>query len=350
MTSRRRRQRWRTWLPATLVVVLALTGALVVVAALRTAPVTTGRSVTVLSGDWAPYAGADLPGGGPATRILRDVLELAGFDPDVQYTTWESAEQRVSAGAAFAAFPLVFSEGRRERVRFTDPVLDFEYVMFYRASTPAPPVTTLAELERVRVGGIAGYDYWPELDDAVSEMTRYLSTEAGLLALAEGEIDVLVEGRLPGETALRSGSLALDATRFAVIDAPWARSVQNLYFILPDRPETSAVREALNAAIAQYRETVDYARALEEIQGEADAVVLVPDPETGLVPVLDADGGLRVQAVGGTHARVLEWPAALVPDAGASADDARVRVKLTDGPSAGLIGFVAVRNVEMAGR
>jgi len=332
--------------PALLIAAVIAVGVSLVVQGLRATPAPRVLPVTVLSGDWEPYTGPQLNSGGPATEILVDVLALTGFEADVQFTTWESATQRVSENTAFGAYPLVASSSRAETMLFSDPVIEFEYVLFYRAAE-GPPATSAAELSGLRAGGIAGYDYWPDFDSAVGDVTSYPDAAAAILALSRGEVDVVAEGSRSGMAALVDPAVDIDSRSIAVIDsnASWARSTQGLYFAMPNLPESAEVMKRFNAALATYQAGQEYARHVRVIDGTTPSqVVLVATLETGLVALRDEVGDLVAQSPAGTTAAVLEWPRSWTQTDGT---DTLTRIKITSGPSAGHVYYVDGRTLDL---
>lgn len=300
------------------------------------------RPVVVLSGDWVPFSGLDLPGGGPLVEIMSEVLAAAGFEPHVSFTTWEAAEVRVVAGAAFGAFPLVRSENREQRLSFSSALMTFDYVLFVRAGDPNAP-TTATDLASLRVGGIEGYDYWHELEEAAGELVRYPSTAAALLALAAGEIDVLAEGEISGLATLGSPELPVDAHDIAVVasTASWARSTESLHFVMQSTQDARAALERIDSAIAEVKKSPDYARWIARLVSEdADRITLV-NATGGLVDVHDEAGAVIGESPTGVRGVVLRWPAPGVAEN-------RVKVKLANGPLAGRIVWVDLRFVEVS--
>ncbi|HWK19369.1 MAG TPA: transporter substrate-binding domain-containing protein [Microbacteriaceae bacterium] len=328
-----------------MVAVLIAAGSAVAIV-LREQPAAQVRPVLVLSGEWAPYSGPDLDGGGPAIRILTDVLEQSGYSPTVQYTTWAAIEDRLVSGAVFGGFPLASSESRRSELLLSDPLIEFEYVLFIRASDAS--TAGAATLDGLRAGGVAGYDYWPELEDATA-IQRFPTTFAGLQALADGEIDVFAEGRLAGWAAAGDPDNNLDANAFAVLErsAAWARSTESLVFAMPRRPGNEAVLDQINAAISAYRGGTEHAKHLALLHdGPAQLVTL--DAATGsTVPLRDVSGAIVGMTPSGTAARVLAWPPRSAQGT-PSSDDALTEVKLIDGPAPGGVYFVAVEDLRMA--
>lgn len=297
------------------------------------------RPVAVLSGEWEPFVGERLPDGGPVAQIMTDVLEGAGFEAHLSFTTWDMVDQRTAGGSAFGGFPLVGSEDRRARMLLSDPILAFDYVLYMRADAVTIPQTA-EDLAQLRVGGVAGYDYWEALDSA-SELVTYPSTHDGFQALADGDIDVFAEGTLSAEASFADPTTDVERSMFQVVGErePWARSKQELFFMMNKSREADRVMERVNASLAFVKETPEYAERIRSLEGgHADSVRIARSVD-GPVDVVDSTGDLVGRAVAGSRARVLDW--------GDAVDPQQVRVKFSSGNLAGLIGYVDVANVEV---
>lgn len=345
MGERRFKRRWRSWLAAGLVGVLTFTGFVVIALVIRGDRPPQIRPVAVASGEWAPFVGSDLPNGGPVAEIMGDVLQQAGYEPQLTFSSWSAVDQRTAEGSVFGGFPLVGSAERSARMILSEPLLSFDYVLFVRADDTVKP-TSAEELRGLRVGGIAGYDYWRELEDAATEIVRFDTTVDGFEALQRGDIDVFAEGEASGYVALESPDLALDAAQFEVLpgDDAWVRSTQHLYFMMPRSSDAERALERIDESIALVKRSPDYRRLLIELQPHSrvsDRVVL---RGTALVPLSDADGDVVARTPPGVIATVLEWPENLGAD---GTDGALVRVKLGDGPHAGRILWVPASNLEV---
>ncbi|MFW6599201.1 substrate-binding periplasmic protein [Propionibacteriaceae bacterium Y2011] len=332
-----------------LVAAAVLVTVAVVIAGMRLSPTRPPRPILLATGSWAPYVSPDLPDGGPVAQIVALAMAKEGYRAEVQFTTWELALARTTQGQTFGAFPLVASQARDADFLRSDPLVEFEYVLFHDTSRPTPQVTRAEDLADLRVAKITGYDYWPELDRAVGEYVPYASSAEAFLALSRGEVDLVPEGRRAGEALLRSATLDVDATRFAQLpgDQPWLRSTQGLHLYVAKDSEAAELLAGFNRSLAELRSTAEYRDLVDALEppvaGEEVDLIGVGDQAPRLV---DESGATIAVLPRGTRATVLEWPTGT--GRGAPGDGTLwVRVKVTSGPGSGRVGLVDLAGVEL---
>ncbi|HEY0698658.1 MAG TPA: transporter substrate-binding domain-containing protein, partial [Micromonospora sp.] len=279
-----------------------------------------------------------------------EVLKRAGYTPEVSYTSWSLAEEQVVSGASVGVFPLVGSGSRRARLLLSDRLTDFEYVLFYDRRRGEPRISSAGDLAALRVGGIAGYDYWPELESAVGDLVEFDTTLDGFRALAAGQVDVLAEGLLSGQAVLADPAFTGDAGDFGHLsgDGPLVRSVEGLYFMMADTAEAATVMRRFNDVLARMRQSREYERIIGQVDPAlSHEVILTPAGETGLVELLDSGGKPVLLAPQGTRARVLAWPTEFVAPPGPRPGRILVRVKVVNGPARGRVLYVDARAVQL---
>lgn len=334
-------------------VVFGLLAAVLVVALTRLSlsPTQPARPVVLASGSWEPFVGPDLPGDGPLARIVTEVLQREGFDPQVRFSSWDLADERTERGQVFGSFPWIGSQARQERYLLSDDLFTFRYALFYSQDAfPEPPqIDDRSDLEQLNVGIVSGYDVWDELEDAVDEFAEYPTAEAAFDALNRGDIDLLPEGLLPGRAIAEER-----APRVQVVDQEGdglLGATERLYFMMPRTPEAAEFMPRFNDALAEVKQTQLYADVEVALGSTSNVVELAPAAADELVVLLehaDADAP-HLLAPPGTTALVLEWPAAFTTGpAGPADDDVFVEVRVLDGPARGRVVFVDARSIRLA--
>lgn len=332
-------RRWGAVLGAALFVVVGV----VLGSVLTFTPQQPVRPVTLATAEWSPFVSPSLPDGGPVAVVVTDVMRRAGYAPDVSFTSWPMTEPSVDNGAALALFPVVPSEERRRKYLVSDPVTEFEYVLFHRADFDPDSVRRPEDLRRLRVGFVSGYDYWPELESVVGDRAVVLDdTATAFAALSSGEVDLVAEGLDTGLAHLAGPDFHGDARDVAHIDRddPLVRSSETLHLMMRRSEAAQDLMEQFNAALADYRSSGLHATALAGLGASPPQHATVrPSGTGGTVRIAGTDH----HTPSGTQVAVLSWPQAT------ERSDSRARVKVIDGPLAGRTGRVRVVELELDG-
>jgi ABC-type amino acid transport substrate-binding protein len=342
----------RAWGPTAIILAVAVVATTIITIGLRTAPPGPAKPVVISTSEWAPYVDPSAQAGGPVTEVVSEVLRRAGYQPEIRYTSWSLVEEGVEAGTSAAAFPLVTSTDRSEKFIASEPLVQFEYVLFYDRRVGEPEIAKEADLAKLRVGAVAGYDYWPEIDRAVDDWVEFDSALSGFEALAAGEIDVLAEGRVAGQALIASPQFRGDAADIDYIraESPLVRSKQGLHLMVAQTEEATAFVKAFDRELLEFQRTEEYQELLGTRDGSAGASVqLEPFTSGTLVELLDKHGQTILLAPRGTAATVLDWPAEFTNVAGPNSESPLIQVKITTGPAAGRVVFVDSRAIIIGG-
>lgn len=330
--------------PALIVGAVLLLSVVLVLALVRPNPSRPLRPVILTSAEWEPFVGPSLDDQGPLARVVTDVFRAAGYAPQVEFTSWTAAQQRVVSGEALGTFPFIMSEERKETYIASDQIAEFTYVLFARAD--GDTIDDASDLSGLRVAGVDGYDYWPEIDEAVGDYVTYPTSGVALRALAEGRVDVVVEGDAVGQAIIESPEFPHDAGEIIVVqgDQPWQSSTRGLHLLLPRSAENERLIAAFNEQFRQYAETDTYERLIAALEEPHDVGTLTS--AEGSVWLLDEGGEREVRTPNRTAVTVLAWPDTLDEDAPAQE---LVSVRVTSGPWAGRNAHVDLKDIEVAG-
>ena len=312
---------------------------LVAVLMVRIQPPRAAQSVQVITSDWQPYVDTTVDQGGTVGEIVVSVLASSGYNGQVTFDTWSSGLERVDQGTAFGIFPMVKSASRDETYEYSDPLVDYKYVLFKRRSMDVPDSVLSGDLSGMRVGVIDGYDYWHELDDSGATFKDYPTTAAGFQALSNDEVDFVAESDIVGNATIKGQKFEGDANEFGIVrgDNPALSSTDSVYFLIRKSELSDAVMEKFNKALAEYKKTERYGELVETLEGTNDEVILTSE---SLIDVRSATGDDLGAVPPGITAWVLEWPADLKPGA-------MLKIKMLNGPLSGRIGLVRLQDVEV---
>lgn len=188
------------------------------------------KPIQVATGNWEPYIGEKLSNFGPMAEMVSTILADNGYVPEFKFYSWPMAETHLKTGYPFIALPFIRTAEREEMFKFSNPIGDFEYVLFYHKSREkeAEEIFSLADLKknRAKIGRVRGYAKMPGLeseegtDGKTQLFIEVASTIDGFNQLRDGKIDYLLEGKIVGLDLLEGEQLIDDRNDFFYLGQP----------------------------------------------------------------------------------------------------------------------------------
>lgn len=332
----KKRTRWIRLVFA-IICVLAVLASLLM---LRLQPPRAAQSVQIITSDWDPYVTTGDENGGVVGDIVLSVLASSGYDGQVSFDTWDSGLRKVGEGTVFGVFPMVKSASRLEKYEYSDPLVDYRYVLFKRKDSQVTQAMQNGDFNGARIGKIEGYDYWEELDNSGAKFSTYSSPIEGFQALQNNEIDFLAESDIVGNAILRGADFEGDSGKFDILegDAAALSSEDSVHFLIRKNKLSRSVIESFNKSLAEYKKTDRYREQISMLKGIPERVNLIGE---GLVDVHDESGKLLGSVPAGVSAQVLTWPDILQ-------EGQEVKIKMLSGPMTGRTGLVKLEHVEVS--
>lgn len=333
-------RRWPPGMSQTaLAAVVALTCLTVIGLLMRPSPARPLRPILITTSNWFPFTAEESDGGGPASRMVSDIFRSAGYSPTIDFTSWDSSLARVQSGEAVGAFPFTSASADRRAYLSSEPLLEFDYVLFHRAQDPISEAT----LPNLRVAKIDGYEYWPELDQRVKNYIPMPTINEAFEALATGTVDVVPEAETVGIHHIHGPSFLHDSASITrtTTKQPWARNTRTLHLLMRKSPEADRVMAAFNISLRAYKTSP----AMETIQSEL-SMEFARDKFTTAAPtgdswLLTSNGEPIERLPNGSEGVVLDWPQSLSTT---TASDL-AHVKITSGPLRGREGWLNIENI-----
>ena len=230
------------------------------------------KTITIATGEWAPWTGMDLPYNGFVCRVVEDVFSRAGYEVDFAFYPWQRAYAMILQGRADASAYWYISDRRKEDAYYSDPLTREKIVFFHLKTEPMADWETLADLEPYRIGVSRGNTYTDELWEMGEQGVLTLDKADGDLAnfrkLLAGRIDIFPCSKLRGYTLLNAhfseGTVALLAHHETPLDEPTG------HLIFPRGKDGSlALKRVFNAHLRQLRDEGVYRKYIEILEHDA---------------------------------------------------------------------------------
>lgn len=217
-------------------------------------------AITIATGEWAPWTGAELSHHGFVNHVVAEAFADQGYAVQFEYYPWARAYHLVEAGQKPVA-SYVYASGERQRtVLYSDAITEEQIVFFVLKGQPFN-VTGLEDLTGYIIGVTRGNTYTDEfrqmIDDGVLKADMANSDVLNFRKLLSGRIDVLPASRLQGLKVLRNNFDPDVASQVDVLDFPLSRTTGHLMFS-KEHPDAAGLKDAFNRGLAAVRASGTY--------------------------------------------------------------------------------------------
>lgn len=177
------------------------------------------KQVKLLTLEWEPYVGSNMPNKGFATTIITKAFKKAGYDVDIEFHAWEKALEMARNGEADGVFPAYYEKSREEHFIFSKPFaksyLELCKIRYFQAPSPGSGIAdvkghyiqyitdpridqteALRDLKRYKFGVVKGYANTPEFDAADFLTKVQVASDAdNIVQLLRDEVQLIVIDR-----------------------------------------------------------------------------------------------------------------------------------------------------------
>ncbi|MCG8614758.1 MAG: transporter substrate-binding domain-containing protein [Desulfobacterales bacterium] len=221
------------------------------------------QTLTLTTGEWAPYTSSSMDGKGVFTEIVTAVFNEMGKRPDVKFYPWKRCESMVGNGKAFAAFPYVITEERKAKFAFSDTVMASREMFFYYGDRlNGVEWQTLTDLKSYKIGGTIGYHYEETFKAAGLDMDYNPKETASIKKLQAGRVDLFPVDELVGRQLIKS-IFPEEADKFKTLAKPNTATDLRL-MVNKNDAGAIATLEAFNKALAAIKANGAYQAILKK--------------------------------------------------------------------------------------
>ncbi len=176
----------------------------------------------IVSSDYEPYTSSRNNGSGVVLELIKQAFAEMHRDVTFQFYPWVRCETMVGAGEAFGAAPYFKNEERLKKYDFSDPIVYSSNRFFFNKEKFPKGFSwhTLKDFRGYRVGGIRGYWYIPDFEQAGLTIDYVSDDQANLRKLVFARIDFLVLDEFVGQKILRENFSAAEAAKIGVLERP----------------------------------------------------------------------------------------------------------------------------------
>ncbi len=213
------------------------------------------------TGEWPPYTSAKLPGYGYATRIVSAACEAGGIKPEYRFYPWPRAEQMVTEGRAFAAFPYIVNAEKRDKYLISDVVLYGTNYFVYYAKNPRTPgpfrYDSLEDFRGYTVGLIRGDSFEKEFQQAGIDIESSNLVDNSIKMLALGRIDFYLGEKLSIHDMVER-LFPQEKNRFRLLPQNYGETRPNALIVSKAYPDAEEILRKFNQGLRHIKKNGTY--------------------------------------------------------------------------------------------
>ncbi len=165
----------------------------------------TSQELIIMTGEWEPYVGSNLPGFGFTSEIIREASNAVGLKVSIQFAPWSRCEAAIKHGKAFAGFPYSTNNSRVDFAFFSQPIAKSRTVFFYNTNKLEDfNFSSLDELKSHLIGGVRGYYYEPRFKKMELSVDYSDNEDDALKKLFWGRVTLMPLNELVGWEKIRN--------------------------------------------------------------------------------------------------------------------------------------------------
>jgi len=195
----------------------ALTGALLALSATAHA-----ETITVSTGEYAPFTGETLPNHGVVNGLVSRVAEHAGVSVEFEYMPWKRALEMARNGQVTAS-SYWGERPDQSGLAMVGPFTLDRNILFYRADAPVPEFEDITELEDVVIGVTHGYSYtplfWANVENGTLKTQTAKDDASNFRKLLGGRIDAFIVDEYVGNYLLEQEFTAEERAQLAATES-----------------------------------------------------------------------------------------------------------------------------------
>jgi len=151
------------------------------------------RNITMVSVDWAPHYGSELPENGLTTALVKAAFEAGGHNASIEFIPWERALKEVDQGKYDVVMGAYNNAERAAKYYMSDEIYKLELGIIARPGLDVSSYKSLRDLSQYTIGVSRGYANSEEFD-AANYLNKEVATHPilNIRKLYRGRIDLAI--------------------------------------------------------------------------------------------------------------------------------------------------------------
>jgi polar amino acid transport system substrate-binding protein len=225
-------------------------------------------SVTISTGEWAPWSGKDLPHNGFVLHVVKEAFKNAGYNVQYKFYPWKRAYSMVASGKVQASAYWYESDKRKQDCYYSDKLTEEKIVFFYKKTNPMSDWKSLEDLQDYKIGASRGVTYtdkfWKLAEQGVLDLDVANDDLTNFKKLVKGRIDIFPSAQVMGYKLLRDNFSPEVVETIETNPKPLATTTGHL--LLPkNRDDAQELLKAFNQGLQELKDSGRYDKLLDDV-------------------------------------------------------------------------------------
>ena len=235
------------------------------------APAAGRQTLTVSTGEWAPWTGENLKHNGFVCHVVKQVFDRAGYDVSFKFYPWKRAYILLKNGAVHASAYWYESLKRKRHCYYSGSLTRERIVFFHLKTKPVGRWENLSDLKEYRIGASRGNTYTDEFWELAEKGTLNVDVADNDLLnfkkLIRERIDIFPSSQIMGTKLLRENFSPEAASILDYSRKPLTVTTGHLLFPKV-RDDSAELLEVFNEELEAFKKEGLYDRYMDDlIQG-----------------------------------------------------------------------------------
>jgi len=175
-----------------------------IVTLLYSAPCIAVKTFSLVTVDFPPYYGRNLPNKGWVSEVVTEALKSQGYEAEIKFMPWTDAVESTKEGDYDALLGAYRTRKRTKLYYFTAPIGQVRTGLFKRTDKKIS-FSELTELKNYKIGVVEGYATSKKFDSAdFLKKIPVSNLNTGLKQVYNGILDLMADSRAVGKYHIKS--------------------------------------------------------------------------------------------------------------------------------------------------
>lgn len=165
--------------------------------------VSEAQTLKIVTGEYAPYSGQDLPFGGVSTQVIQAVFKEVKQDIAIEFIPWNRAMNYLKSGNVAGSFPWAKNSEREKELLYSKPVHEYKILSYLTKRSALDKKFSIYDKKACLASGWDISLFEKIFEKNKISIERPITMESCFQMLAMGRIDLVVMNEHVGNAMVK---------------------------------------------------------------------------------------------------------------------------------------------------